>query len=93
MSYGGPIRIGALASGLAAAALLSAGCGGGKGFADKPRPPAPLMLSGVITSSGVTVSPNHAGAGPLVIEVSIVSELPMLLLSSTGKPLARSACA
>lgn len=70
MSYGGRIRIGALASGVAAAALLVAGCGGGTNFARKPRPPAQLMLNGVITSSGVTVSPSHAGAGPMVIEVS-----------------------
>ena len=70
MSHGGRIRIGALASGVAAAALLAAGCGGGTDFADQPRPPAPLMLSGVITASGVTVSPSHAGAGPVVIQVS-----------------------
>ncbi|HKN94631.1 MAG TPA: hypothetical protein VJU60_09890 [Thermoleophilaceae bacterium] len=70
MSYGGRIRIGALASGVAAAALLVAGCGGGKNFADQPRPAATLMLSGVITNSGVTVSPSHAGAGPLKIQVS-----------------------
>jgi hypothetical protein len=70
MSYGGRIRIGALASGVAAAALLVAGCGGGQDFANKPRPAATLMLSGVITNSGVTVSPNRAGAGPVVIQVS-----------------------
>jgi hypothetical protein len=70
MSYGGRIRIGALASGVALAAGLLAGCGGGKDFADKPRPAAPLYLTGVITSSGVTVSPNRVGAGPVVILVS-----------------------
>ncbi len=70
MSYGGRIRIGALASAVAAAALLVAGCGGGKNFADQPRPAATLMLNGVITNSGVTVSPNHAGAGPFKIQVS-----------------------
>ena len=69
MSYGGRIRIGALASGVAAAALL-AGCGGGKNFANQPRPAATLMLSGVITNSGVTVSPSRAGAGPFKIQVS-----------------------
>jgi hypothetical protein len=69
MNYGGRIRIGALASGVAAAALL-VGCGGGQNFADQPRPPARLMLSGVITKSGVTVSPSHVGAGPVTIQVS-----------------------
>jgi hypothetical protein len=70
MSYGGRIRIGALASGVALAAGLLAGCGGGKDFAGKPRPPAPLYLNGVITSSGVNISPNRVGAGPVVIQVS-----------------------
>ena len=70
MSYGGRIRIGALASGVALTAGLLAGCGGGKDFADKPRPAAPLYLTGVITSSRVTVSPNRVGAGPIVIIVS-----------------------
>jgi hypothetical protein len=70
MSYGGRIRIGALASGVAVAAGVLAGCGAGKDFADKPRPAAPLYLTGVITSSGVTVSPNRVGAGPVVILVS-----------------------
>jgi hypothetical protein len=70
MSHGGRIRIGALASGIALTAGLLAGCGGGKNFADQPRPSAPLYLTGVITSSGVTVSPNRVGAGPVVILVS-----------------------
>jgi hypothetical protein len=70
MSYGGRIRIGALASGVAVAATLVAGCGGGKDFADKPRPAVPLTLNGVITSAGVSVSPNRLGAGPVVILVS-----------------------
>jgi hypothetical protein len=70
MSHGGWIRSGALASGIALAAGILAGCGGGQNFADKPRPPAPLYLTGVITSSGVTVSPNRVGAGPVVILVS-----------------------
>ena len=70
MSYGGRIRIGALATGVALGAGLLAGCGGGKDFADKPRPAAPLYLNGAITSKGVDVSPNRVGAGPVVILVS-----------------------
>lgn len=70
MSHGGRIRIGALASGIALTAGLLAGCGGSSNFADQPRPSAPLYLTGVITSSGVTVSPNRVGAGPVVILVS-----------------------
>jgi len=70
MTNGGRIRSGALASGIAVAAGILAGCGGGQNFADKPRPPAPLYLNGVITSSGVNISPNRVGAGPVVIQVS-----------------------
>ena len=70
MKRGGRIRIGVLASGVASAAVLVAGCGGGKDFADQPRPAAPAQLSGVITDTGVTVSPNRVGAGPVVILVS-----------------------
>jgi hypothetical protein len=69
MSYRGRIRIGALASAVASLAVL-AGCGGGKDFADKPRPPVPIQLTGVINSDGVTISPNRIGAGPVVISVS-----------------------
>jgi hypothetical protein len=55
---------------MALTAALLGGCGGGSNFADQPRPSAPLYLTGVITSSGVTVSPSRAGAGPVVILVS-----------------------
>ncbi|MFL5893578.1 MAG: hypothetical protein ACJ76Z_00530 [Thermoleophilaceae bacterium] len=47
-----------------------AGCGGGKDFANKPRPAAPLQLTGVITKSRVTISPNKVGAGPVVIKIA-----------------------
>ena len=70
MRHGGPIRIGALASGVALAAVLVVGCGGGKDFADKPRPAAPVQLNGVITDTGLTLSPNKVGAGPVEILVS-----------------------
>jgi hypothetical protein len=70
MSYSRRIRIGALASGLASLAVL-AGCGGGgKDFANQPRPPAPIYLNGAITKDGVNISPNRVGAGPVVISVS-----------------------
>ncbi|MEA2492544.1 MAG: hypothetical protein QOJ29_455 [Thermoleophilaceae bacterium] len=51
-------------------ALALASCGGGKDFANKPRPPVPLQLTGVITKSKVTISPSKVGAGPVVITVS-----------------------
>ena len=85
MSYGGRIRIGALASGVVLAAGLLAGCGGGKDFADQPRPLAPLYLTGVITDSGVTVSPNRVGAGPVVILVSNQTRVPHTLTLDGAK--------
>lgn len=53
-----------------ALALALTGCGGGEDFANKPRPPVPLQLTGVITKQKVTVSPSKVGAGPVVITVS-----------------------
>ena len=47
-----------------------AGCGGGKDFANHPRPPETLQLTGVITNARVTISPNKVGAGPVIITVS-----------------------
>jgi hypothetical protein len=49
---------------------MLAGCGGGKDFADKPRPAAAIYLTGTIKDSGVTVSPSKIGAGPVVIMIS-----------------------
>jgi hypothetical protein len=54
----------------AMAVVALSGCGGGKDFANKPRPPVPLQLTGVITKAKVTISPNKVGAGPVVITVS-----------------------
>src|SRR3954453_20444263 len=48
---------------------LASGCGGG-GFENKPRPPVPIELTGVIQPDKVTVSPNKVGAGPVLITIS-----------------------
>src|SRR5436190_15359168 len=53
-----------------AVAIALVGCGGGEDFANDPRPPVPLQLTGVITKEKVTISPNKVGAGPVVITVS-----------------------
>jgi hypothetical protein len=55
---------------VALAALALAGCGGGKDFENKPRPPVTLELTGVITKEELTISPSKVGAGPVEIKVS-----------------------
>jgi hypothetical protein len=45
------------------------GCGS-QDFKNKPRPPVPIELTGVIQEKKVTVSPNKVGAGPILITVS-----------------------
>jgi len=54
---------------LAGAAAAIAGCGQ-EDFENKPRPPAPKVLTGVIQDRGVTVSPSKEGAGSLEITIS-----------------------
>jgi hypothetical protein len=55
-------------------AILVVGCGGGEDFKNNPRPPVPLQVTGVITEKRVTVSPNKFGAGPIVLNVSNLTE-------------------
>jgi hypothetical protein len=70
MTATGKTRWGVIAL-LAAAVLVSlaSGCGGGD-FKNKPRPPVPIELTGVIQPDKVTVSPNSFGAGPVLITIS-----------------------
>lgn len=56
------------ASAVLAACVLPA-CGEDD-FANEPRPPVPLTLTGVITEQRVTVSPDDFGAGPIVLTIS-----------------------
>ena len=49
--------------------VLVVGCGD-KDFENKPRPPVPIELTGVIQEKKVTVSPDKVGAGPILITVS-----------------------
>jgi hypothetical protein len=48
-----------------------AGCGGDD-FENRPRPPAPVTLTGVVQERGVTVDrlPSNRGAGPFLITIS-----------------------
>ena len=46
-----------------------AGCGGDD-FENKPRPPVPVELTGVIQAKKLTVSPDAVGGGPVQITIS-----------------------
>jgi hypothetical protein len=59
----------ALLSGGVALGALTVGCGGSD-FKNKPRPPVPIQLTGVITDKNVTVSPARFGAGPVTLTIS-----------------------
>jgi hypothetical protein len=50
-------------------AFLVSACGEDD-FANEPRPPVALTLTGVITEERVTVSPDDFGAGPVVLTIS-----------------------
>jgi hypothetical protein len=79
------VRMRRVAVASAVLAIALAGCGGGKDFANKPRPPVPLQLTGVITQQKLTISPNKIGAGPVVITVSNQSgQKRMLTLDGNG---------
>ena len=52
---------------------LLAGCGEDD-FENRPRPPVPIELTGVIQEDEVTVSPSKIGAGPIVITISNQTE-------------------
>jgi hypothetical protein len=68
----GNIRRGkaALVAGGLSVALVAVGCGGGEDFANVPRPPSAVELTGVISDAGVTLSPKREGAGPVRITVA-----------------------
>lgn len=54
-------------------AALLAGCGDDD-FANDPRPPITLELTGVIRDDAVRVSPSRIGAGPVLITISNQTE-------------------
>jgi hypothetical protein len=54
-----------------ATALLVAGCGSGTTtFANHPRPPVPITITGSVSNSRVLISPASFGAGPINLEVN-----------------------
>lgn len=63
----------ALAVGGAVMAFVAAGCDGDD-FANEPRPPAAVGLTGVIRSSGVAISPDRVGAGSVRITIANLTD-------------------
>lgn len=79
---------------LAVVALATAGCGGGKHFADKSRPPTPVNLTVYISDARVSVSPNSIGAGPVVFIITnqaTQAEAVTVRPAAGGSPLASTA--
>jgi len=61
---------GRIYGGIALALVAVGGCGSGSDYANNPRPPAPINVTAAITNSKVSVSPQHFGAGPIVLLIS-----------------------
>ena len=55
----------------ALSALASAGCGdSGQAYENRPKPPAPIVISASIDNSSVDVSPRRFGAGPITLVIT-----------------------
>jgi hypothetical protein len=65
------------------ALLTLAGCGD-EDFANNPRPPVPVGLSGVIQDDKVTVSPAKVGAGQVTITISNQTDGPKTVTLDGG---------
>jgi hypothetical protein len=74
---------------LGCCAATAAGCGSSSTFANEPRPPIPINLTVYINDARVSVSPNRAGAGPIVfIVTNQASQAETLQIQSGGQSLA-----
>jgi hypothetical protein len=51
-------------------AVLVAGCGASKDYANDPRPPKPVEVSVTVTDRRVLVTPRRLGAGPVTVTIS-----------------------
>ena len=60
-----PRRLNAALVSLTATSLAIAGCGSSDSYENKPRPPAPIVITASIQKDKVSVSPRSFGAGPV----------------------------
>ena len=58
------------AVGAVGAATLAAACGNESDYKNRPRPPAPIVVSAAINAEKVSVSPRKFGAGPVTLIVT-----------------------
>jgi len=61
--------LGALA-GLLVLAVVGSGCGSSAKYANADRPPAPISISISVTGDRIAVSPDHVGAGPVLLLIA-----------------------
>lgn len=74
-----------------ATAILVTACGGGTGtFANKPRPPVPITITGSVDNSRVLISPSTFGAGPinLVVTNAASRSVSLAVRNASGHPVA-----
>ncbi|MBX5440674.1 MAG: hypothetical protein IRZ32_04005 [Solirubrobacteraceae bacterium] len=60
----------ALGTAAVAAPLALSGCGDDDGHANRPRPPAPIVVTASVARDEVSVSPARIGAGPISLIVT-----------------------
>jgi hypothetical protein len=63
------MRARAMTAAVLTVGVVVAGCGE-EDFANEPRPPVPVELTGVVQDDAVTISPSRIGAGPVMITIS-----------------------
>ncbi|HWF35698.1 MAG TPA: hypothetical protein VG295_09995 [Solirubrobacteraceae bacterium] len=76
---------------VAATALLVPACGGSAGtFANKPRPPEPITITGQVNNARVLISPASFGAGPINLIVTNFASrsVSLAVRDASGRPVA-----
>lgn len=54
--------------------VVAAGCGSQTDYANDPRPPSPLTVTGTVSAQRVSLSPMHVGAGPIQLTLANVAQ-------------------
>jgi hypothetical protein len=67
-------------------AFVIAGCGDDNTYTNRLRPPEQLVVSAYIAPSGVSISPNGFGAGPITIVITNQTERPQQFTVETAGP-------